>query len=132
MATALQIAIRAELSGLRKDLTSTGQLTATEIRKMVSETRTAIKELENAGKASATAGKTAAAGMGQAAAATSNLRSQIFDVGVSLQAGQNPQTVLSQQGPQIAEAMLAAGNGVQALKAALLKYFSASSCESVI
>lgn len=120
MATALQIAIRAELTGLRKDLASTGQLTATEIRKMVSETRTAIKELENAGKASAATGRTAAAGMGQAAAATGNLRSQIFDVATSLQGGMNPLTVLSQQGPQIAEAMLAAGNGVQALKAALL------------
>lgn len=120
MATALQVAIRAELTALRKDLAQVSGLTATEARKMVVETRAAIKELEAAGKASATAGKQAAGGMGQAASATTNLRSQIFDIATSLQGGMNPLTVLSQQGPQVAEAMMAAGGGVQALKAALL------------
>lgn len=39
-------------------------------------------------------------------AATGNLRSQLFDVAVGLQGGQNPFTIISQQGPQIAEVFL--------------------------
>lgn len=41
---------------------------------------------------------------GAMTAATGNLRSQLIDIGVGLQGGQNPFTVLSQQLPQIAEA----------------------------
>ena len=63
-----------------------------------------------------TAAKRAGAGQSEFVTATKantaamgNLRAQIIDVGVSLQGGMSPLTVLSQQGPQAAEAMLGLG-----------------------
>lgn len=50
--------------------------------------------------------RAASASMGAAAAATGNLRAQLIDIGVMLQAGASPLTILSTQGPQVAEAML--------------------------
>lgn len=62
------------------------------------------------------AGAEAEASTRRVGAAMGNLRSQIIDVGVQLQGGQNPLTILSQQGPQIAEALLSAeGAGAAAL-----------------
>lgn len=61
--------------------------------------------------------RTASASMGAAAAATGNLRAQLIDIGVMLQGGANPLTILSTQGPQVAEAlaqMRASGVGVTA------------------
>lgn len=52
-------------------------------------------------------------------AAMGNLRSQFIDIGVGLQGGQNPLTVLSQQGPQIAEAFLSAEGAVAAFGSAV-------------
>lgn len=43
---------------------------------------------------------------GAMTAATGNLRSQLIDIGVGLQGGQNPFTIMSQQGPQIAEVFM--------------------------
>ncbi|NNM71420.1 phage tail length tape measure family protein [Enterovirga aerilata] len=55
---------------------------------------------------------------GLAAHQVGNLRSQLFDVVASLQGGQNPFTVLSQQGPQIYEALAGQGGIAAGLKQA--------------
>ena len=72
-----------------------------------------------AARSVAPAAETAAVGMRSAAAAGQNLRFQLADVFTSLAGGMNPLMVLSQQGPQIAEAFGGAAKGADVLKAAL-------------
>ena len=62
---------------------------------------------------------TAASSTGAVGAAMGNLRSQLIDVGVGLQGGQNPLTIISQQGPQIVEAFLSAEGAASAFIATL-------------
>ncbi len=52
-----------------------------------------------------------------------NLTAQLFDVGVMMQAGQNPFVLMVQQGSQIAQVMgpMGAGGAIQALKASVLQ-----------
>ena len=52
-----------------------------------------------------------------------NLTAQLFDVGVMMQAGQNPFVLMVQQGSQIAQVMgpMGAGGAIQALKASALQ-----------
>lgn len=64
----------------------------------------------------ATAATAATGGVG---AAMGNVRSQIIDIGVQLQGGQNPLTIISQQGPQIVEAFLSAEGAASAFIATL-------------
>jgi hypothetical protein len=45
-----------------------------------------------------------------------NLRSQLLDVATSLQGGMNPLTILSQQGPQIFEALASGGGAAEGVK----------------
>lgn len=78
-----------------------------------------LKSMESATRQTTRAAKAMDASVGSSAAAASNLRSQLFDIGQQLSAGTNPLVILSQQGPQIAEAMMGAAGGVNALKAAL-------------
>lgn len=72
----------------------------------------------------ATLGQVGAAGKAETStkavgAAMGNLRSQLIDVGVGLQGGQNPLTILNQQGPQIAEALLSAKGAAAAAAGAI-------------
>lgn len=72
----------------------------------------------------ATLGQVGAAGKAETStravgAAMGNLRSQLIDVGVGLQGGQNPLTILSQQGPQIAEALSSAKGAAAAAAGAI-------------
>ena len=72
----------------------------------------AYERLTGTVDASAAASGRAAAMSGRNAAATANLRAQLVDVGVMLQGGANPFTILSTQGPQIAEALASMEGGI--------------------
>lgn len=54
----------------------------------------------------------AAEGTARNAAAMSNLRSQVVDMGVMLQGGANPLTIIVTQGPQVAEALASMDGGI--------------------
>lgn len=96
-----------------------GALSATQYATAISSIEQRSKQVRTAINASHNAQLLAAQSTGALSAATTNLRSQLIDIYVSLQGGQNPFTVLSQQGPQIAEA-LAGTTGAAAAFASML------------
>lgn len=61
-----------------------------------------------------------------AGGAVGNLGAQVFDIGVMMQAGQNPFTLMVQQGSQVAQVLgpMGAGGAVAALKATFIQLLS--------
>lgn len=90
-----------------------------ELVKVIKQQEAASRKQAQAIEVSAAAADVATDSAGRMAAGMSSLRSQIIDVGVQLQGGQNPLTILSQQGPQAAEALLLIGPAAAAGVAAM-------------
>lgn len=87
-----------------------------ELVKVIRDQERAAKREAAALEVSIKAGDLAAASTGRISAGMASLRSQLLDIGTSLQGGMNPLTILSQQGPQVAEALSTMGAaGVSAL-----------------
>lgn len=109
----------ADLTMRATKLYNQGAISAQQYAAAVQTIDARTKQVKASMAAHASAQASAAQSSGALAAATSNLRSQLIDVYVSLQGGQNPFTVLSQQGPQIAEALTSA-SGAGAAFASML------------
>lgn len=107
----------AKLDGFRAELAKIPGIGAEEAQALAARMN---KELRALTRAQATANKGMAQGFDHARGAAQNLQAQIFDIGTSLQGGQNPLTILAQQGPQVAQALMGAGGGMAALKAAMV------------
>lgn len=98
------IDIVASLAGLQAQLAKLGPGMEKEAKAMTAALAKEVRQQVAAMKQVGAAGKQAATGIGQAGSAAQNLRSQIFDLTQQVSAGQNPLTILNQQGFQIAEA----------------------------
>lgn len=96
-----------------------GTISAEQYAQAVNTVGARQRQLATTASASVSASEAVTTGTRQTAAAMGNLRSQLIDVGVQLQGGQNPLTILSQQGPQIAEALLSAEGAAAAFGGAL-------------
>lgn len=80
-----------------------------------------LSRLDRAMATSATATTKLADTTGNARAASANLNAQIFDIGQQLSAGTNPFVILTQQGPQVAQALAGADDAVGVLKTSLMQ-----------
>jgi len=122
------IDIVAKLDQFQKSMVSMGQMTKEQAAAMGRDLKKTIVEAGKAAGETADATKTALGkvdkSMNATKAAAGNLQAQIFDIGVGLQGGMNPLTVLIQQGPQVAAALTGVGGGMAALKAALMSTLS--------
>lgn len=82
-------------------------------------TITQTRKLERELAASAKSVQTFESSTGNARAAAQNLQAQLFDIGSQLSTGTNPLIILSQQGPQVAQALSGAESATAALRGAL-------------
>jgi len=118
------IDIVAKLDQFQKSMVSMGQMTKEQAAAMGRDLKKTIAESGKAAQQTADVTKTALGkvdkSMNATRAAAGNLQAQIFDIGAGLQGGQNPFTILVQQGPQVAAALTGVGGGMAALKAAMM------------
>ncbi len=110
---------RADLKQLQKQLATFSDIQAAEARKLVNDLNRSLRAAEKANEEMGGGGKRAAKGLRQTTAAASNLQAQLFDIGTGLQGGQNPLTILAQQGPQIAQVFTGGAKATAVLKAAM-------------
>lgn len=106
----------AKLEAFRAEMEKIPGIGAEEARAMAARMNKELRALSRT-QAKSTASMTQ--GFGAARGAAQNLQAQIFDIGQQLSAGTNPLTILTQQGPQVAQALAGAGGGLAALKTAL-------------
>lgn len=122
----VRLTYTAEISDLRKKLASIPDITAAEARESVKKLDKAIKAVESQQTRALKSAQSAAKGADSyakstntAALATRNLALQLPDVASQLAAGANPMTVLTQQGLQVGQSMIASGAALSGMLAIL-------------
>lgn len=121
MSEAIRLRYVGEIGALIKQIEGADGATRTLTKDLAAAT-TSLRTYDRAQAALAgTASKAVVPSLGATTAAAGNLQAQLFDIGVGLQGGQNPLTILTQQGPQVLQALTGAGGGAEALKMALVR-----------